>query len=240
MRKNIILFLILFNFVAQNVSARDYNFDVYGLNIRFMKVQFSTQSNNTIATEIESQSLLAFFSYFKGVGITKNTKDQFTYNFSYDKIKKKRSTTIVFKNNKVTENFSVPAKEIKKNIVPVQKQDLENVVDPLTAIQLLVFNQKNNLNCNKQQKVFDGTNVFYLKLSQENSDGYVIDSSKLSYQGSLQKCKLSYVIVSGHEVEDEKKLNKMYVDIFFGKQNKMFLPYFLTTKSKITLEMFLN
>ena len=55
-----------------------------------MKVQFSTASNNTIATEIESQSLLAFFSYFKGVGITKNTKDQFTYNFSYDKIKKKK------------------------------------------------------------------------------------------------------------------------------------------------------
>ena len=117
---------------------------------------------------------------------------------------------------------------------------LINIVDPLTAVQKLIFDQNKKLNCNKQKKVFDGANVFYLKLSQVDVDSYIIDSSKLIYQKPMQKCKLTYQTISGHELEDEAKLNKMYVDIFYGEKNKMFYPYFLSTKSKITLEMFLK
>ena len=124
--------------------------------------------------------------------------------------------------------------------MPVAKKDLENVVDPLTAIQQLIFEQSNKLNCNKQQKVFDGSDVFYLQLSQPDKDNYVINSSKLIYKEPMQKCRLTYKTVSGHEIEDQEKSNKRYVDIFYGKQNKIFFPYFLTTKSTVTLEMFLK
>lgn len=140
----------------------------------------------------------------------------------------------------MVKNIAVPKRKIKTEIVPVKEQDLENTVDPLAAIYSLIFNQKNNLNCNKKQKVFDGANVYFLILSQIDKNDYTIDSSKLVYNGPMQKCKLSYQTVSGHEIKDEKKLNKMYVDIFYGKKKEMFLPYFLTTKSTITIEMFLN
>jgi hypothetical protein len=240
MKKKFILYFILINFVSQHLQAREFNYDVYGLNFPFMKVQFSYSELNKVITKLESKGLLGFFSYFKGEGSSENLSDQFIYNFSYDKKKTKRLRTIVFKAGKVVKNIAIPKRKIKTKIVSVKEQDLEDSVDPLSAIRSLIFNQSNILNCNKKQKVFDGQNVYFLILSQKDKNDYVIDSSKLVYPGSMQKCKLSYKAVSGHEIEDEKKLNKMYVDIFYGKQNEMFLPYFLTTKSKITIEMFLN
>jgi len=240
MKKNFILFCILFNFVTQNVSAKEYDYDVYGLNFRFMKIKFSNINNSEFRTDIESKSFLNFFYYFKGVGITQNQPRGATYNFAYEKKDKQRSTTVIFKDLKVIQNFSKPERKKKSNIVSVAKKDLENVVDPLSAIQQLIFEQSNKLNCNKQQKVFDGSNVFYLQLSQPGKDDYVINSSKLIYKKPMQKCRLTYKAVSGHEVEDEEKLNKKYVDIFYGKLNKIFFPYFLTTKSTVTLEMFLK
>jgi hypothetical protein len=235
-----IVIFILCNFATQTVSAREYQYDVYGLNIRFMKIKFSNIANETLTTDIQSKSLLSYFYNFKGTGIVEQKNGEAIYKFSYQKKEKKRTTTVVLKNQTVINNFSNPPRKEKKNIVPVTKEDLTNIVDPLTAVQQLIFDQNKKLNCNKQKKVFDGANVFYLKLSQVDVDSYIIDSSKLIYQKPMQKCKLTYQTISGHELEDETKLNKMYVDIFYGEKNKMFYPYFLSTKSKITLEMFLK
>ena len=197
-------------------------------------------ANETLTTDIQSKSLLSYFYDFKGSGIVEQKDGEAIYKFSYQKKEKKRTTTVVLKNQAVINNFANPPRKEKKNIVPITKEDLTNIVDPLTAVQQLIFDQNKKLNCNKQKKVFDGANVFYLKLSQVDVDSYIIDSSKLIYQKPMQKCKLTYQTISGHELEDEAKLNKMYVDIFYGEKNKMFYPYFLSTKSKITLEMFLK
>jgi len=51
---------------------------------------------------------------------------------------------------------------------------------------------------------------------------------------------LQYQTIAGHKAKDEKKFNKSYVDIFYGKQGAVYLPYFLRTKSKISLKMFLK
>ncbi len=240
MKKIFIFYFILFNFVAQLLHAREFNFDVYGLNLRFMNVQFTYSQTKKITTQLESRGLMGFFTHFEGEGSSENFSNDVVYNFSYDKKKIKRSRTITFRDGKIVKNIAVPKRKIKTEIVPVKEQDLENTVDPLAAIYYLIFNQKNNLNCNKKHKVFDGANVYFLILSQIDKNDYTIDSSNLVYNGPMQKCKLSYQTVSGHEIKDEKKFNKMYVDIFYGKKKEMFLPYFLTTKSTITIEMFLN
>ena len=240
MKKIFIFIFILCNFATQTVSASEYHYDVYGLNIRFMEIKFSNTKNEKLTTDIESKSLLSYFYDFKGSGIVEQKPNQAIYEFSYQKKEKSRTTTVVLKDQAVINNFSNPPRKEKKDIVPVTKEDLKNVVDPLTAVQQLIFDQNKKLNCNKQKKVFDGANVFYLKLSQVDTDPYIIDSPKLIYQEPMQKCKLTYQTISGHELEDEAKANKMYVDIFYGEKNKMFYPYFLTTKSKITVEMFLK
>lgn len=240
MKKNFILIFILYNFVTQTVSAREYHFDVYGLNIRFMEIKFSSIKDQKLTTEIESKNLMSFFYNFKGSGNVEYEQNKATYKFAFQKKEKSRTKKIVLKDQVVISNFSNPPKKEKKDIIPISQEDLINVLDPLTAVQQLIFEQKKQLNCNKQKKVFDGSNVFYLKLSKEDTDPYIINSSKLIYQESLQKCKLTYQTIAGHELDDEEKLNKMYVDIFYGKKNKMFYPYFLTTKSKVTLEMFLK
>ena len=138
------------------------------------------------------------------------------------------------------QNYSQPPRRNKKNLVPIYKHHLQNVLDPLSAINEILFSQKTKLNCNKKIKVFDGSDVFYLVLSQKDTKNYIIRSSKIIFKEPLKKCKLQYQAIAGHKIGDEKDYNKKFVDIFYGKQNDLYLPYLLKTKSKITLKMFLK
>mgnify|MGYP000359607294 CR=1 FL=1 len=205
-----------------------------------MEIQFSSSPHQELATKIKSKGLLNFFVSFKGDGLTKNNTKETSYQFQYQKKKKARSTTVVFEDKKVIKNISQPARKKQTNIIPIQSYHLLDVVDPLTAINQLLFNQKNKLNCNQKIKVFDGSDVFYLILSKQNNKDYVFKSSKIIFKKPLKKCKIQYQTIAGHKVKDEIKFNKSYVDIFYGKQSTVYLPYFLKTKSKISLKMFLK
>ena len=240
MKKLFTFIFILFSFVTQNLYAKDFFYEIYGLNLKFMEIQFSNSNNKELETRIKSKGLLNFFVSFKGNGLTKSNTKQTSYQFQYKKKKKARSTTIVFEDKKVVKNISQPARKKKTNIIPIQSYHLENVADPLTAINQLLFEQKNKLNCNQTIKVFDGSDVFYLILSKQSNKNYNFKSSKINFKKPLTKCKLQYQTIAGHKIKDEKKYNKSYVDIFYGKQNSVYLPYFLRTKSKISLKMFLK
>jgi len=205
-----------------------------------MEIQFSSSSHQKLAARIKSKGLLNFFVSFKGNGSTKINTEQTYYQFQYQKKQKARSTTIVFKDKKVVENTSQPPRKKQTNIVPIHSHHLQGVVDPLTAINQLIFKQNNKLNCNKKIKVFDGSDVFYLILSKQNNKNHIIKSSKITTKKLLRKCKLQYQTIAGHKVKDEKKFNKSYVDIFYGKQGTVYLPYLLMTQSKISLKMFLK
>ena len=205
-----------------------------------MEIQFSNSPHQELTTKIKSKGLLNFFVSFKGNGSTKVNTEQASYQFQYQKKKKERLTTIIFKDRKMIKNVSQPARKKQINIIPIQPRHLQNVVDPLTAINQLLFNQKNKLNCNQRTKVFDGSDVFYLILSMQSNKDYVVKSSKITFKKPLRKCRLQYQTIAGHKAKDEKKFNKSYVDIFYGKQDTVYLPYFLKTKSKISLKMFLK
>jgi len=195
-----------------------------------MEMNF-VKKNNNFSVEGHSKGLLDIFVQVEANGETITSNDKVDYKFHYQKKS----------NQQVVKNIAVPPRSVAKNIIPIKKEDLTNVVDPLSSIDYLLFNQKNNLSCNKQIKVFDGSEVYLLSLSLLETKSKKIQSSKLSYQGSLSSCRLSYKTISGHEKKDEKKLNKMYVDIYFGKTNKDYIPYYLTNKSGlVTLKMFLR
>ena len=240
MKKHFFLYFILFNFVTQNLHAKEFFYEVYGLNFRFMEIQFSNNSDSKITANIVSKGLLDLFVSFKGGGSTEINKEITSYKFNYKKKKKGRATTIIFKDREVIQNYSQPPRKNKANLVPIQKHHLKNTLDPLTAINDILFSQKNELNCTKKIKVFDGSDVFYLILSQQDTKDYIVKSSKIVLKQPLKKCRLRYQAVAGHEIEDEKDYNKKYVDIFYGKQNGIYLPYLLQTKSKITIKMFLK
>ena len=240
MKKLFIFIFILFSFVTQNLHAKDFFYEIYGLNLKFMEIQFSNSPHQELATKIKSKGLLNFFVSFKGNGSTKAHAKQTSYQFQYQKKKKARATTIVFKDRKVIKNISQPARKKQTNIIPIQSHHLQNIVDPLTAINQLLFNQKSKLNCNQRTKVFDGSDVFYLILSKQSNKDHIVNSSKITFKKPLRKCRLQYQTIAGHKAKDEKKFNKSYVDIFYGKQDAVYLPYFLRTKSKISLKMFLK
>ena len=61
--------------------------------------------------------------------------------FNIKRKKKARATTIVFKDKKVIKNISQPARKKQTNTILIQPYHLQNVVDPLTAINQLLFNK---------------------------------------------------------------------------------------------------
>jgi hypothetical protein len=240
MKKLFIIIFILFSFVTQNLYAKDFFYEIYGLNLKFMEIQFSNSPHQELATKIKSKGLLNFFVSFRGNGSTKANTEQTSYQFQYQKKKKARSTTIIFKDKKVIKNVSRPARKKQTNIIPIQSYHLQDVMDPLTALNQLLFNQTNKLNCNQKIKVFDGSDVFYLILSRQKNNDQIFNSSKITFKKLLRKCKMQYQTIAGHKAKDEKKFNKSYVDIFYGKHDMVYLPYFLRTKAKISLKMFLK
>ena len=84
------------------MHAKDFFYEIYGLNLKFMEIQFSISPHQELATKIKSKGLLDFFVSFKGNGSTKSHAKQTSYQFQYQKKKKARATTIVFKIEKLS------------------------------------------------------------------------------------------------------------------------------------------
>jgi len=206
-----------------------------------MEINFFRDNKNTILVESRSTGLLDIFVKAQGEGSLIKEKNKTIYTFQYKKKKKERKSIIIFNKGKVIKNIAKPPRILKTNIIPISKDDLVDVRDPLSAVYDLFFNHYGNLNCNQKIKIFDGSEVFFLQLSLIKNNPKQIKSTKLIYKGSMVKCRLNYRVISGHLKKKEKKLNKMYVDIYFGRSNNNYIPYFLTNKTKlVTLKMFLK
>jgi len=113
MKKLFIFIFILLSFVTQNLHAKDFFYEIYGLNLKFMEIQFSNSPHQELTTKIKSKGLLNFFVSFKGNGSTKVNTEQASYQFQYQKKKKERLTTIIFKDRKMIKNVSQPARKNK-------------------------------------------------------------------------------------------------------------------------------
>lgn len=206
-----------------------------------MEITFSIGKKNKIKVISRSTGLLDKFVKVQGEGSYIEDGNKKIYTFQYKKKKKGRKSIIIFNNKRVVKNIAKPPRSKKKNIIYISEEDLFDVKDPLSAVYDLFFNHYDNLNCNQNIKIFDGSEVFFLKLSLLKKNPKKIKSSKLIYKGPLTTCRLNYQTISGHQKKKEQDLNRMYVDIYFGKYNNNYIPYFLTNRRKlVTLKMFLK
>ena len=82
-------------------------------------------------------------------------------------------------------------------------------------------------NCNFSEKVFDGEDVYILKL---------VDANLTRNEHKL--CTLYYQTVSGHKIKREKKLNNIKINIFYPIHNRDISNiYFETKVNNIPMKM---
>ena len=99
------------------------------------------------------------------------------------------------------------------------------VRDPLSALTKIL--KKGLLNCNFSEKVFDGEDVYILKL---------VDANLTRNEHKL--CTLYYQTVSGHKIKREKKLNNIKINIFYPVHNRDISNiYFETKVNNIPMKM---
>ena len=97
--------------------------------------------------------------------------------------------------------------------------------DPLSALTEILKKGLNN--CNFSEKVFDGEDVYILKL---------VDANLTRNEHKL--CTLYYQTVSGHKIKREKKLNNIKINIFYPKHNRDISNiYFETKVNNIPMKM---
>jgi len=87
MKKLFIFIFILFSFVTQNLHAKDFFYEIYGLNLKFMEIQFSNSPHQELATKIKSKGLLNFLFLLKEMVQPKPMLNKLPISFN---IKRKR------------------------------------------------------------------------------------------------------------------------------------------------------
>ena len=104
-----------------------------------MEMNFVKKNNNNFSVEGHSKGLLDIFVQVEANGETITNNDKVDYKFHYQKKSKERTTLISFQNQQVVKNIAVPPRSVAKNIIPIKKEDLVNVVDPLSSVDYLLW-----------------------------------------------------------------------------------------------------
>ncbi len=239
MFKKILLLLIVLFFQSSHLYSREFNYKVYGLNLNFLNIKFNI-SDNKFYSVINSKGLVGYF--IKSQSVVQTTLDKENNNLSYyfNSLRKNEEKTYHYK--KINNIIDVDKIKLNKgeNYKKINRDDLSNTLDPLTAIEIILFDNSLNSKCENKQKIFDGDDVYLVSLTKNKINYPFIKYENQNYKISFS-CRLNYKAISGHKLNREKKLNSLYLDIYFSKISGDIIPVYFETKAKlIPLKMYLS
>jgi hypothetical protein len=124
------------------------------------------------------------------------------FTLSYDNGKKKEQRELRFEDGAVSDITIVPKKKQNpKRRVPVTKEQLEHVLDPLTAAFLSAHSRGTAGDlavCDQTVPVFDGKQRFDIVLKPKRTDVVGSDAPP-ALAGSVAVCQVKYVPISGYK-----------------------------------------
>lgn len=221
---------------ADIVHDTDYTISLAGLPIA--KASFRTKLDDrryTISGTLSSAGLADILSSTSGrtevSGMIESDKLVATdYSVSYQTGKKKRAIDVAFDNGNVTSATLTPQrKKPPKNWVPVTKEDMRGVVDPLSG---LIFPAGAKV-CPKTLPVFDGESRMDLKLSAKGTKPFKTEG----FSGDVIVCGIQFVPKSGYrkgreDVDYLRKLDSM--EIWFAKSDtvQVYAPVYVRIPTK--------
>jgi hypothetical protein len=237
-KKILILFIVVF-FQSSSSYSREFNYEVYGLNLNFLNIKFNT-SRNKLYSIINSKGLAGYFIKSKSIiQTTLNSKNN-TLSYYFNSQSKKKSKTYNYKKTNNEINFDNIRFNKGKNFKEIFKTDLLNTYDPLSAVDLMLFNSSLDSKCKNSKKIYDGDDVYRVFLTQNKKNYLFIKFKDKKYKISFS-CRLNYKAISGHKFKREEKLNSMYLDIYFSKISNNIIPVYFETNTKLVpLKMYLS
>lgn len=202
-----------------------------------MEVKINIKKNK-IYSLINSKGLIGYFVNFENI-IQTSFDDNLTH--YYFNLKKKNKEKIYeFKKS----NQQIESKKLKldkgKGYQIIKKEDLMDVVDPLSATRDLLFSNNKTFKCNNKRKVYDGDDIYQIKLVPLKSNQRILKNLNQKYK-IIKACKLEYLAIAGHKIKREKKLNSYFVNVYFSEQGKFAVPVYFESKSNlIDIKMYLS
>ena len=191
---------------AETLSMR---FDVNVSGMRVMKVEFSgnlTPKGYTAEAHVRPKGLMGRLFMKKKLDMMVTgqfdgaTPRPLTFEYRSKKKKKKRQARVRWQNGKVVhwERSPAPGASQRQAI----EKALKGVIDPLSA--LFALGRRDGKNpCTGRFHVFDGLDVYDLKLAQEGAARV----RNRSYAGPAIKCRMIYVPIAG--MSDDKKRRQL-------------------------------
>jgi hypothetical protein len=198
-----------------NVQA-SYDVNFNGLNVGTYDFR---SSNEGQSYRLDSNAKLSFLlGAISWTGITRasgklagETARPQAFGFEYQAQSKSGGTQMAFTDDTVTQVLHTPPPPPKDNVVPVQAQHLKGVLDPLSAI--IALSQATTGNpCGRRIPIYDGHQRFDLVLSIKGHI-QIADRTTGGQPTVGYVCRVRYVPIAGHKVDDQTKYMSQTNDI---------------------------
>ena len=239
MFKKILILLTFVFFQSSHLYSREFHYEVYGLNLNFLNIKYNI-NDNKLYSIINSKGLAGYFIKSQSIIQTTIDKENNSLSYYFNSLKKDQKKTYHYK--KINNAIDLDKIKLNKgeNFKKIIRSDLLNTLDPLSAVELILFDNFLNSKCEKKQKIFDGDDVYLVSLTKNKINYPSIKYKNQNYKISFS-CRLNYKAISGHKFKREKKLNSLYLDIYFAKISNDIIPVYFETKAKLLpLKMYLS
>lgn len=196
----------------------DYSIRLAGLPIAF--ASFRSQFDDkryTISGSLKSAGLADIFSSTRGTTevsgvIHRASLRARTYTVSYRSGKRGRDIDVAFRNGDVVKASMTPPRKLPKNWVPVSRNDMRAVLDPISGLIIPADERV----CPKTLPIFDGESRLDLKLSAKGTRPF----STRGFKGEAIVCGIRFIPRAGYkkgrsDVEYLRRLTTM--EIWFAK-----------------------
>jgi hypothetical protein len=195
---------------AQEVIARGqiwatYKVGLAGVNLGEFHLSVSFQGP-TYEMHAEGRFSLLLGWVYSATGTTTSTgsltragPEPSTFTVSYEGGDKKEQRRMSFAHGAVSEVSITPPKKQGRRRVPVTKEQLKDVLDPLSATFL--HSGSDHPVCDKTMPVFDGRLRFNIVLSPKRADS-LPKTAPTDLSGSAAVCEVKFVPIGGHKPDN--------------------------------------
>lgn len=155
-----------------------------------------------------------------------------SYAFSYSEGKRSERLRMTFGNGAVQQVSITPKTRRMPDMIPVRREQLEGVIDPMSGAFLTArsANPNGDLSvCNQMLPVFDGKSRFDLVLKPKKRV-MVQNRSRGSYSGPAAVCRVKFIPISGYRRGDPgirhmSQSNEIEVWLMPVRGTDMYVPY---------------
>ena len=222
---------------AEEIIARGHIWATYkvglaGFNLGQFRLSASFQGP---LYEVHAEGRFALLNgwFYSAAGTTTSTgrlteagPEPSTFSVSYEGGKKKEQRRVRFADGAVSEVSITPPKKQGRRRIPVTKDQLEDVLDPLSATFLRTCS--GNPVCDDSLPVFDGRLRFNIVLTPKRADSLPTTPSGLSGPAAVREVK--FVPIAGHRPDNPainflSKTDQIEVWLVPLPRTAMCLPY---------------